>query len=362
MIKKNSLFWCSFLVITAFFSGCATLPSPKLPMPLSLAATRINVGSVNYLSASSVAQSVRGQEQWDPESRVWSLMVGSHEMRATPQMLTALVDGVPEKISSPVILRDGHPFLPEFFWDQWISHWTVPLSPSGKGPVIPGMLGTIIVDPGHGGHDPGAIGWTGLREKAVTLDVALRLRDLLSQDGFRVVMTRQTDQFIPLEQRSEIANGQKAGLFISIHVNSSRRHSISGFEVYYLSEATDDHARAIEAMENQSFPFEAGSSTEETKTIVWDLVLSEQRRESNQLAFEICQSLRRELSSKNRGVKSARFAVLKGSRMPSVLVEAGFISHPAEENRLRDPAYRQRLAQGIRDGILTFARSYEQRT
>jgi len=197
----------------------------------------------------------------------------------------------------------------------------------------------------------------------VTLDVALRLRELLERDGFRVLMTRSTDRFIPLSRRSEIANRENGDLFISIHANASRRRSISGFEVYYLSEATDDHARALEAAENVVLPAEVGETgSREIDTIVWDLLHTEYRAESREIASSVCRGLSsRRLLSPNRGVKSARFAVLKGSRMPAVLVEVAFVSHPGEEARLRKWEYRQRIAEGIREGIVGFKDEYDKR-
>ena len=133
--------------------------------------------------------------------------------------------------------------------------------------------------------------------------------------------------------------------------------------MYYLSEATDDHARALQAAENASLPQEMaeGVESEETEAIVWDLLYTEHRAESTELAASVCRGLKRErIPSQNRGVKSARFAVLKGSRMPAILVEIGFITHKAEEARLRSASYRQVLAEGIRSGIVAFRNHYDQ--
>jgi N-acetylmuramoyl-L-alanine amidase len=215
---------------------------------------------------------------------------------------------------------------------------------------------TIVLDAGHGGHDPGAVGPTGLREKTVTLEVAKSLRDLLVRDGFRVIMTRYDDRFVSLGGRSAVANREEADLFVSVHANASRRRSISGFEAYYLSEATDDQARALEAAENTALPEEVGRPiSSDTEAIIWDLLYTEHRAESLELASDICRGMSGAgIVSRNRGVKSARFAVLKGARMPAVLVEVGFVSHRDEEVRLRRPDYRTRLAEGIRQGILRF--------
>ncbi len=356
ILKRNAV---CLILVTGFLAGCATTPPPGPVIHPFLLAHRLTIGSINYLPSSAVCRQLQGQGQWDPQSQIWTLTVGTHELRVTPQMPVALIDRLPYPLLSPPILDKGEILLPESIWDRWIATWEVPAPPPV--PSAPLHLKTIILDAGHGGHDPGAIGRSGLREKLVTLDVTQRLRDLLAQDGFRVVMTRDRDRFISLSRRSEIANRAEADLFISIHANASRRRSISGFEVYVLSEATDDHARALEAAENASLPEEVGEGiSTETEAIVWDLLYTEHRTESNELAASVCRGLARaKVPSQNRGVKSARFAVLKGTRMPAVLIEVGFVTHAGEEARLRSADYRQRLAEGIRDGILAFRESYE---
>jgi len=342
--------------VLCLLAGCATVP-PRPTTPSFLAVQRVLIDSKPYLPYSAFLKAGQVRGSWDPEAFVWTLNVGRHELRASPQMAVVIVDGSAEEIPVPPLLRDGELFLPDLVWSQWIGRWAaqqaLPIPPV----VLPGLK-TIVLDAGHGGHDPGAIGRSGLREKAVTLDVALRLRGLLEREGFQVVMTRDRDRFISLSQRSQIANRQRADLFVSVHANSARQRSISGFEVYALSEATDDHARALEAAENASLPLEGSEAVASgTEAIVWDLLYTEHRAESMELAAQVCRGLRGKLPSQNRGVKTARFAVLKGSRMPAILIEVGFVSHPAEEQRLRNSSYRQHLAEGIRDGILAFRES-----
>ena len=326
----------------------------------SLAAHQILIGSNVYLPYSAVLQEARGRGNWDSETQVWVLTVGSHELRLTPQMSIVLVDGAPQRVPVSPLMHEGELLLPEILWTKWIQQWVLPPPAQVPSPA-PMRLKRIVLDAGHGGNDPGAIGRTGLREKTVTLDIAFRLRDLLEKDGFQVVMTRDNDRFIPLASRSNIANRERADLFVSVHANSSRQRSVAGFEVYTLSDATDDHARALEAAENVAPPVDGTEAVStETEAIVWDLLYTEHRAESRELAAAICRGLKGgRLPSQNRGVKSARFAVLKGSRMPAILVEVGFISHPAEEARLRTSQYRQRLAEGIHSGILAFKEEYE---
>lgn len=341
--------------------GCATTSAPRGEIPSLLASHRITLGSASYLPSSILEKELHAQSRWDIEAQVWVLSVGIHEFRATPQMPVVLVDGIPQPLPAVPVMRQGQILLPEIAFTRWMAPW-IPAAPPPPVPVRP-HLRTIILDPGHGGHDPGAISRAGLREKSVVLDVALRLKELLQRDGFRVVMTREKDRFISLSGRSEIANREGADLFISVHANASRRRSISGYEVYYLSEATDDHARSLEAAENISLPEEVGKVAPRTAAIVWDLLYSEYREESRELAASVCQGLKnRRIPFQNRGVKTARFAVLKGARMPAVLVEIGFISHSQEEARLREAPYRQAIAEGVRNGIASFARSHERRS
>lgn len=343
---------------TLFLAGCATAPPLRPSVSAFLPAHRVTIEQGAYLPSAAVAQELKGQGRWDPETQVWILTAGRHELRVAPEMPVALVDGSPQTISPAPRMREGEILLPEILWTRWLAAWPAPKVPSAPPSAPPLALRTVIIDAGHGGHDPGATGRGGLREKSVTLDIALRLRDLLEQDGFRVVMTRDRDRFLPLSRRAEIANQEGGDLFVSIHANASRRRSISGFEVYTLSEATDDHARALEAAENSSLPDGVGeSASPEIDAIVWDLLYTEHRAESVDLAASICRGMRESgVSSQNRGIKTARFAVLKGTRMPAILVEVGFVTHPAEEGRLRNAGYRQRLAEGIHKGIRAFKR------
>ena len=316
------------------------------------------LNSQPYLPAQLLARELRGHEHWDSQAQIWVLTVGGHELRAAAHLTVVLLDGAPYELPSvPVIDSQGRLLLPERLWTDRLARWSAPQRlPS---PEAPRHIRTIVLDAGHGGHDPGAIGPSGLREKALTLEVVQHLRDLLTRDGFRVVLTRRDDRFIPLQDRSAVANREEAHLFVSIHANSSRRRSASGFEVYTLSEATDDHARALETVENTDLPDglndTQGSIPESTQAIVWDLLYTEHRAESTELGHDICRALSQAgVPWKNRGVKSARFVVLKKTRMPAVLVEVGFISHPQEEAKLRKGETHRRLAQGIRDGILRY--------
>lgn len=218
----------------------------------------------------------------------------------------------------------------------------------------------IVIDPGHGGHDTGTIGPHGLEEKDVCLDVALRLGHLIQQrlPGAQVIYTRKTDVFIPLEQRTAIANNAHADLFISIHANSSHDPQARGVETYYLNFATSPEAMAVAAREN--------ATSDETEHDLPDLLKKIARNDKIQESKELAQDIQDSLSSRlelvsqnerNRGVKKAPFVVLIGANMPSVLAEISFLSNPTDERLLRGPQERERIAVGLYRGIAAYLKS-----
>jgi N-acetylmuramoyl-L-alanine amidase len=238
------------------------------------------------------------------------------------------------------------------------------------GPAAPaqgGALQTIVIDPGHGGQDPGAIGPGGLQEKEVTLDIARRVALLAAEElGIKAVLTRPRDQFLSLRERTAFANRQKGDLFVSIHVNAAPGATATGTETYFLSsEATDNAARAAAAFENKVIALEPGprgGARDLVRTILWDLTQSEFQQESSHLAEAIEDSLDRALRQPSRGVKQAPFYVLGGAAMPAVLVEIGFLTNPQEEQRLRDDGYRDRIARAIVAGLAQYKRHYDQKS
>ena len=235
--------------------------------------------------------------------------------------------------------------------------------PSGPGPE---PLHTIVIDPGHGGHDAGAVGPSGLQEKELSLDIARRVAALLQEElGVRVVLTRARDQFVGLRERTALANRERADLFLSIHVNAAPDGAATGTETYFLSnEATDGAARRAAEYENRLIAADAGArggSPDVLRSILWDLAQSDFQQESSRVAEALQNNLDRALRRPSRGVKQAPFYVLGGAAMPAVLVEIGFISNPQEEQRLRDDGYRDRIARALVAGVAAYKRSYDQR-
>jgi N-acetylmuramoyl-L-alanine amidase len=215
---------------------------------------------------------------------------------------------------------------------------------------------TIVIDAGHGGKDPGAIGRGGTAEKDITLKVSLLLRDLLTtQLGTQVIMTRDRDVFVELEDRAKFANKQDADLFVSIHVNAHPQRGTKGLEVYHFGEASDPRALAVAAREN-------GTPIETTgvgvQFLLADLLTTKRMQESLELAWSTNEALVSHLKSHyeviNHGVKTGPFYVLRFTAMPSILAEIAFISNPTEERLMKATPFLTRIAEGIFEGIKAF--------
>lgn len=225
----------------------------------------------------------------------------------------------------------------------------------------------VVVDPGHGGKDPGAVGPTGLKEKDVNLEIGLWLKTILEDMGLLVVMTRQDDTFIPLSERTALANREAADIFISVHCNAAPRKkraraTMRGSETYFLSLAKTDEARATAAMENSAIQFEQpegqAKNLDEIQLILWDIVQNQFLTESADLAEYVQEALGASLPVPSRGVNQAGFYVLNGAYMPAVLVECAFISHRDEEKLLKQSATRRKIAQAIAQGLVNFAKRH----
>ena len=216
----------------------------------------------------------------------------------------------------------------------------------------------IVIDAGHGGHDPGASA-SGLSEAELTLDVAQRLSKLLEkQPGVEVVMTRNSDVYVPLEERTAIANRESADLFLSIHANASRNTRAHGVETYFLNFATNPDAEAVAARENAG----SGQPMHQLPAIVKAIALNNKLDESRDFAETVQRSMVQRLSSRNRqlrnlGVKQAPFVVLIGASMPSVLAEIAFLTNGYERTLLKTGAYRQQVAEALFDAVTKYQRA-----
>lgn len=232
----------------------------------------------------------------------------------------------------------------------------------GAGTSLGAQLGLkirrVVVDAGHGGKDAGAVGPHGVREKDLALAIAHKVAGRLRQLGFEVILTRKTDVFVPLDERTRIANEARADLFVSIHCNASRRRRLEGVETWTLNVGSDRYAARLAAFENA----EADRAVSDLRLILADLATKANASDARDLAQSVQSSLVRTLRSRvgrvrDHGVKQALFYVLLGTRMPSVLVETGFISNPAEAARLKSARFQDGAAEAIARGVKDYVES-----
>ena len=219
----------------------------------------------------------------------------------------------------------------------------------------------VVIDPGHGGKDPGAVGHSGVKEKDVVLDIALKLQEKIrSKLHLDAILTRRSDTFLPLEERTALANTQKADLFVSIHTNANKNRRVYGISTYILNVATDAEAARLAAFENSV----SAKRISDLEKILNDLILNSKINESSRLAEAVQQGLIKSLPKryskiKDLGVKQAPFYVLIGAQMPSIMVEISFITNRLEEKRLKSATYQDAVAEAILAGIQSYIRQIE---
>lgn len=354
-----------FIMSAALLAGCAT-QSSHFRLKGALASDIQTFGGAEYLPLSKLCRAYGLDCRWDDIVRTATIEKGSGRIVVRCGSRMMLVNGSEKTLDRAVIMDSGTVFVPVSFVRNNLAavigeagYETTELPET----TAKYTIRTVVLDPGHGGNDPGALGGRSrAREKDMTLDLARSVRDALKKNGMRVVMTRDSDTFIPLSKRARIANNSGADIFVSLHINASRSRSLRGFECYFLSNATDDNARALEAAENAPLKLGEEASAEMSGRLertLWDMRLSEDRREASVLAGYICDSVRNDINIGNRGLRTARFYVLKYTRIPAVLVEAGYISNKYDEAKLRDPAFLGEIAKAVAGGIMRFKQEYE---
>ncbi len=215
-------------------------------------------------------------------------------------------------------------------------------------------INLVVIDPGHGGRDPGAIGPMGTREKDIALEISKKLAGKIRERlNVRAVLTRTHDYFVPLADRTRIANSKEADIFISIHTNASLNPDARGFEVFFLSEdASDKEAEAVARRENSVMAMEERTKNmDRVSTILWSLTMNQFMNESSELCSFVNSAVIDRTGMVDRGVRQAAFHVMRGARMPAILVEAGFISNREEEKKLNDEDFQKKLASSICDAV-----------
>jgi len=283
--------------------------------------------------------------------------------------LQLFTDVLPDR-APDLVVSDGSSWRAIVLDDAGVSASPGSEAPPLRDALLPAEISgprVIVIDPGHGGPDPGAVGPTGVREKDVALAVALLLADELDDDPeFEVHLTRRVDELVPLWERGPAATelkGERPGLFMSIHTNAVSDRSVRGFETYFLGEARTEDARRLEALENAAMAFgdRPGvdlSADPELGSILNELRNFDHQHWSADLAGVVQEKLEEVHPSRNRGVKQGLLAVITNSIMPSVLVELGFISHPDEERILASDEFQVELAEALAEAVREFFQRY----
>ena len=342
-----------FVIIICFlFTGCATVPQKE-------ALPTYSINGINYLALINLCETRGISWEYDTFTRRIILSKDTHRINLMVGQDLVLVDGLPKILKAPVDIYQGTVVVSYRFKEEVFDSLfkNLPLIPKKSLPIL--QIKRVVIDAGHGGSDPGAIGRTGTREKHITLDIAKRLSSLLESCGIEIVMTRSRDTFIPLKLRVDIANNSAADLFISIHANANRVRSLNGFEVYYNSFDTDDTKRAIDSAGNAALNLKPdcfASDSTVLKAILWDMIYTHNRAESITLATRIDRAVGSNLGIRIPRLRAANFFVLKGTQMPAILIEVGFLSNYDEERMLKNSYYRQQMANAIAEGIQNYAK------
>ena len=359
----------------------------------------LRIGNADFVSLSDLARATGGYLYDAPTKHKIELRIGNHRCVFTRRSSLVAIDGEAHRLPLPTRYEAGVFYISADILPLLSRIAGLPLqasiAPIAPRPVIhkpepsaplpiprPPMrdigekaanwtLKTVVIDPGHGGKDPGAIGPGGAYEKTIVLEVTKRLQKLLEKNlKVEVVLTRNTDEFVALRRRSHIALQQNGKIFVSLHCNASTNPEASGVEVYFLSEAKTQEAAEVARRENAALEYEKDDPHlplngihEAYQGIALSLLSSQFLKESQDLAAAIHREFAQTISNVTlRGVKQANFFVMRYTmaQMPSVLVELGFISNRAEERRLRNAAHQQQLAEALYRGIANFKLRYEQ--
>ncbi len=354
-MKNPGVYWLFLVVVILVLNlfGCAGVP---LRDDFSLYC----INGTEYIALVKFCEQRNLAWEYDPFTRRITLENSAHKVNMRIGESLSTVDGDPRSMGDPVISERGRVLIPDSFRRQTLDLlFARKISrPQKRSRVAKIGLKKIVIDPGHGGKDPGAVGRSGLKEKDVNLDISKKLAALLRSEGVEVVMTRNSDVFISLSGRSKTANKKQPDLFISIHSNANHSPRMQGFEVYCItSTPAKDSKRA--ASSASSLPSEVSRNNVVNSTklrrVLWDMVHTSNRADSLELSDSICKSMDRASSTKIGGTKHANFHVLRKTQMPAILVEVGYLSNSQEESSLKSSQYRLQVAEAIHQGIKEYA-------
>jgi len=302
--------------------------------------------------------------QWDHISQTADLKIEGINVRLLVGSSVLLLGKEQVKLNAPVLIDESSVMLPYDFkakvMDRFPKIFTAKASPRSRvtrDPRVFRKLREVIIDAGHGGKDPGAIGVAGIQEKTVNLDVAQRLKKLLEAAGIKVTMTRKDDTFISLQERTEIASRSKADLFVSIHANSNPSRGVHGVEAYCLKDLGTLEKNEAQRQMNHKLMFKNLAMKKGSLSlddIVEDMLYTHKQSVSTALAVKLADRVAQEAKTQCRGDKQSHFFVLRNTLIPAVLVEIGFLTNPKEGRLLKTGDYRQKVAEGLANGILGY--------
>lgn len=344
LFKQNSTIFIPMIAFSLLISGCVS--APKQP--------KIKAHKEIYLK--DVCRKNGIYWQWDHVAQVATLGYRGAKAEVLVGSDLVIVDHERVTLSAPVRVVRSTVIVPIDFQSKVISRLRQRAA-ARKGYGIT-QFREIVIDPGHGGKDPGAIGRFGEYEKEAVLDISKRLKKILENKGIKIRMTRVKDEFITLQKRTEIASRSKADLFVSIHANSSPVRSVHGFEVYTAKYLGYKERNSGQRKTNQRLMFnhlamKRGAS--DLNNIVSDMIYTHKQSHSETLAKQLSRSTAKRIKTRNRGEKKSNFFVVKNTLIPAILIEVGFLSNPKESKLLQTGTYRQRVARGIAESIMDYA-------
>lgn len=320
-----------------FIAGCATVPTPP------------PVTEQGFLKQLCRANGI--QLEWDSLNQTVTLEKDKLTAKAMVGSRVVILDQETILLSAPLKRSENKILVPADFKSKVIDRFI------RREAVTGGKFLTIVVDAGHGGKDPGATARTGLKEKNVVLDISKRLNRILEDKGVKVVMTRSRDEFITLQERTQIASRSKADLFVSIHANSNPNRSVRGMEVYCARELSHRDQREDQRQKNTRLLLNRMSMKKNVPAldnIIADMLYTHKQSESGLLSMSVARDAAGTIKIPNRGGKTAGFFVLRNTLIPAILIEVGYLTNTEEERFLSKGESRQRIAEAIALSILNY--------
>jgi N-acetylmuramoyl-L-alanine amidase len=326
-----------------WLAGCAAGRLPSATVPAGL------------VSVQDLCRKYNAECRWDGVSQTISVAYAGKSIQALVGTDVVVIGTDRVTLSAPLASRQGVVMAPADF-ERKVFGAGLPQEDYVKG-AQSRRLGTVVIDAGHGGKDSGALGISGMKEKDVVLDVARRVKKAFEASGVQVLMTRDSDVFVTLADRTAMASRPDVDLFVSIHANANRARGANGIEVYYMGTFSREDRTEDQRMRNEKklgALFNMRGDSPDIKMIVMDMLYEFKRAFSSGLSEAIMRGFQREMPRRNRGSKPGRFFVLRNTLIPAVLVEVGFVTNPKEAALLKDGAYRQRLADSITKSTLGY--------